>query len=219
MIKKVGVLIQARLGSSRLPGKMLLPIHGLTLLERVALASSKIRADEYAIVCPESDVEVFSTIMRNTEYKVIGGSETNVVERFVNAIVKLSLDVVVHITGDKPFLSAKYTQISLDHHLNCSCDLTTFEDHPLIGLTGAIYYPPILAKALNNPETTKYQLEHVKPCYTENPECKHCKMPVPDHLKKITNFQYTIDNPSDYRKVLDIYKALYPKWPVEIDEI
>jgi spore coat polysaccharide biosynthesis protein SpsF len=219
MSKKIGVLIQARLNSSRLPGKMFFPIYGLPLISRSMIAVKKISVDEYVISCPISDEKVFSPFAEQLGFKVISGSETNVVERITKAVEALKLDVVVHITGDKAFLSAKYTQLSLDHYLSHTCDLVSYEESPLKETTGAIYYPSILVEALHNPKTTLHQLEHVKPCFTENKYLKHCKMSVPEHLKKIKDFTFMLDTDDDYLKILEEYQMMYPKWPIEIDDI
>ena len=219
MNKKVGVLIQARLNSSRLPGKMFFPIQGLPLISRVMIAALRIKADEYIISCPTSDEKIFSIFAELGGFTVISGSENNVVERIIKAVNALKLDVVVHITGDKAFLSAKYTQLSLDHYLSHTCDLVSYEESPLKETTGAVYYPSVLVEALHNPSTTQYQLEHVKPCFTENGYLKHCILPVPDHLKVIKDFTFMLDTDDDYLKILKEYEMMYPKWPIEIDDI
>ena len=218
-MKKIGVIIQARLTSSRFPGKMFVPLSKLPLLQRSMIAASGIKAEVYCLAVPFAEVKIFEPFAKEMDFEVVGGSEFNVVERLCDAIDKYKLDVIIHITGDKAFLSAKYTQLALNHYLIHTCDLVSYEESPLKETTGAVYYPPILFEALKNDKITQYQLEHVKPCYTENHYLKHCILPVPEYLKKIKNFTFTIDTIDDYLKVKEEYEILYCGWPIEIEEI
>ena len=218
-MKKIGIIIQARLNSSRFPGKMFVPLSRLPLLQRSMIAASGIKADVYCLAVPFGEVKIFEPFAKEMGFEVAGSSEDNVVERLCDTINKHKLDVVVHITGDKAFLSAKYTQLALDHYLSHICDLTSYEESPLKETTGAIYYPPVLFTALSATSTTQHQLEHVKPCFTEYPDCTNCILPVPEHLKKLKNFTFMIDTIDDYIKVKEEYETLYRGWPLEIEDI
>ena len=218
-LKKIGVIIQARLNSSRFPGKMFVPLSKLPLLQRSMIAASGIKADVYCLAVPFGEVKIFEPFARELGFEVAGGSEFNVVERLCDTIDRHKLDVVVHITGDKAFVSAKYTQLALDHYLFHTCDLVSYEENPLNETTGAIYYPPVLFNALRFKTASNYMLEHVKPCFIENPDCTCCKLPVLEHLKKIKNFTFVIDTIDDYLKVKEEYEILYRGWPLEIEEI
>jgi spore coat polysaccharide biosynthesis protein SpsF (cytidylyltransferase family) len=198
---------------------MFVPLSKLPLLQRSMIAASGIKADAYCLAVPFSEVKIFEPFARELEFEVVGSDEFNVVERLCHAIDRYKLDVVIHITGDKAFVSAKYTQLALEHYLSHTCDLTSYEESPLKETTGAIYYPPVLFNALDSIATTRHQLEHVKPCFTENPDCTCCKLPIPEHLKKIKNFTFMIDTMDDYLKVKEEYEILYRGWPLEIDEI
>jgi spore coat polysaccharide biosynthesis protein SpsF len=218
-MKKIGVIIQARLTSNRFPGKMFVPLSKLPLLQRSMIAASGIKADVYCLAVPFNEVKIFKSFAEEMSFEVVGGSEDNVAERLCDTLDKYKLDVIVHITGDKAFLSAKYTQLALDHYLSHTCDLVSYEESPLKETTGAVYYPPVLFDALHSSTTTKYQLEHVKPCFTENPDCTCCVLPVPENLKKIKNFTFTIDTVDDYLKAKKEYEILYRGWPLEIEDI
>lgn len=99
---KVGCVVQARMGSTRLPGKSLLPLAGkplvfrvlqrikrITSLDEVILATSNLNADD-----------VLVDVARSLDIPTIRGSEQNVAERFEKAIKQFDLDVVVRIPAD-----------------------------------------------------------------------------------------------------------------------
>ena len=103
---KVVAIIQARMGSSRLPGKVLMPLGKTTvlqfLLDRLDKASS---LDEIIIATTtlEEDDAIANTF-RDSKYSVYRGSEEDVLERYVEAALACKADIVVRITGDCPFV-------------------------------------------------------------------------------------------------------------------
>jgi spore coat polysaccharide biosynthesis protein SpsF len=116
---KTAVIIQARMSSTRLPGKNLLPlvydVNGnplcaLDLIYDSAMSTGVI--DQVIIACPEHDQEVFADHAERQKrehgryFFVHGGSELNVYMRTLMAALYYSVDVIVDITGDCPLVPA-----------------------------------------------------------------------------------------------------------------
>jgi spore coat polysaccharide biosynthesis protein SpsF len=104
---KVVAVVQARAGSTRLPGKVLMDVAGrpmlVQILRRVAAAS---RVDE--VVLATSDLErddPVAEVAASEGFSVFRGSEQDVLARFAGAARAANADVVVRITGDCPLIA------------------------------------------------------------------------------------------------------------------
>lgn len=98
MNPKIGLIIQSRLGSSRLPKKSAKTLFGLSILEHVVNRCylSKL-VNKIVIACPESP-----EVCLNEEIFI--GSENDVLDRFYKCAEKYSFDVIVRITADCPLI-------------------------------------------------------------------------------------------------------------------
>lgn len=116
------VLVQARLGSTRLPRKILMNIEGKTMLERVVERAQQI-GPPVALVIPEHDVELHAYAIEHG-WPCFLGSEEDVLGRYAQAALALKADHVVRVTADCPFLSVEWAQVTLAEHLHGGYDLT-----------------------------------------------------------------------------------------------
>ena len=99
-------IVQARMGSTRLPNKVMLPINGVPLIElllhRLALAK---RIDHIIVATSNAHGDKpLAAHVRGLGYEVFEGSEINVLERFYQAAKAHEPEVVVRITGDCPLV-------------------------------------------------------------------------------------------------------------------
>jgi spore coat polysaccharide biosynthesis protein SpsF len=114
-IVKIGIIIQARTGSTRLPNKMILPFYNdktilEILLERIQteilsktpiiVATTNKKEDDFiADICIKNNIAVYR------------GDELNVLNRFISVAIEYNLDGIIRICGDNPFLSKRYLNI------------------------------------------------------------------------------------------------------------
>ena len=103
---RVVALIQARMGSTRLPGKVLSPILGVPMIEMLLRRLSKSKeVDEIVVatsVDPKND-DLQSTV-ECLGYRCTRGSENNVLKRFYESAKMTKADIIVRITGDCPLV-------------------------------------------------------------------------------------------------------------------
>ena len=107
--KKVSAFIQARMGSSRFPGKMIEKLDNNNILEWVVKRTSKSKLIN-EIVLLTSDMpsnNVLISIAKKLEIKTFRGSENNVLNRFANAAKLFNSDILVRICADNPFIDGK----------------------------------------------------------------------------------------------------------------
>lgn len=98
------VILQARLDSSRLPGKALLPLGGEPLILRVMEALRTVPCDAYALACPADSEKDFAPLAERAGFRLVIGSKEDVLGRYCAAIRILNADRVIRATGDNPFV-------------------------------------------------------------------------------------------------------------------
>lgn len=101
---KVIAIVQARMGSSRLPGKVMKKVSGMTLIEILLKRLSKANSIDQIVVAT-SDNPADASLKDHVEelgFHCIIGSENDVLDRFIVAGKSANADVVIRITGDFP---------------------------------------------------------------------------------------------------------------------
>jgi glutamate-1-semialdehyde 2,1-aminomutase len=127
---KVVAIIQARIGSSRLNGKVLKPLGESSVLEYLITRLSKSSTVDEIIVATsteEKDNEIYN-LFKDTDLSVFRGSEDDVLSRYIGAAKETKADVIVRITGDCPFVDPdlvddcvnKLINSNLDYVSNCN---------------------------------------------------------------------------------------------------
>ena len=127
---KIVAIVQARMGSSRLPGKVLMPLGKSTVLEFLLSRLDKASSVDDIIVATtklEEDDAIIDTL-EDSKFSLYRGSEENVLERYIDAALAYNADIIVRITGDCPLIDpqlvddcvAKLIADDLDYVSNCN---------------------------------------------------------------------------------------------------
>ena len=210
---KVVAIIQARMGSTRLPGKVMKEILGKPVilwdLDRVSF--SKL-IDEIVVAIPygkENDVIVDTIKEYNDKIVTTRGSENDVLDRYYQAAVQTNTDVVVRITSDCPLIDPVVVDNVIEQFLNNDCDYCSnslTRTYPR-GLDTEVFSFKALEEAWN--EATKdYEREHVTPYIIENPD-KFKLLNVANDVD-LSHLRWTMDTKKDYMFIEAIYKKIIP---------
>jgi spore coat polysaccharide biosynthesis protein SpsF len=123
--KKVVAIIQARMGSSRLPGKMMEQIMGQPLMYHIIARAQRIRCAQ-AVYLATTDQPVddpLAELAQEMGLKVVRGSEANVMQRFFLAIDDADADYIIRICGDAPLFDPEFidqsTAAIVEHDADC----------------------------------------------------------------------------------------------------
>lgn len=209
---KIGVIIQARMGSTRLPEKVMKNIQGKTILGHVIeRVKQSTLIDEIIIATTTLNKDsVIETESLNHGVKVFRGSEDDVLSRYYYAAKENDLDVVIRITSDCPLIDPNI----LDKVINCYLENnyevvsnTGSEIHDRTfprGLDTEIFSFKILEYAFHN-ANEKYQREHVTPYIYENTDKKYCYKNDVDYSK----YRWTLDTEEDFELISEVYNHLY----------
>jgi Spore coat polysaccharide biosynthesis protein F, CMP-KDO synthetase homolog len=211
---KTGAIIQARLGSTRLPSKVLLKILGKTVLEYVV---ERVRNSKYidsvivATTTNNEDSEIVR-VMESNEIDVFRGSEEDVLDRFYQAASFYKMENIVRITADCPLLDPLIVDKVIE----------------LYFITGADYCANILEHTFPDGEDIEIfsfrtlratwqdaklgsEREHVTPYMINNPG--KFKLENVRSETNLSNKRWTLDTKEDFRFIKNVIENLYPMKP------
>lgn len=120
MSKRVVLIIQARMGSTRLPGKSMMDLAGAPLVGRILERVKRCRRlDEIVLAIPDtSNDSVLGDLGRNYGVTVFAGSENDLVERYYQAAIAAKADVVGRLPADNPTPEPSEIDRIVDHHMS-----------------------------------------------------------------------------------------------------
>ena len=173
---KVTAIIQARMGSQRLPGKVLKKAYkDLTLIEVLLkrLSQSKL-IDNIVIATSENkDNEPLIDLVKRLNYDIYIGSEDNVLDRYYQAAKLDAADIVVRITGDCPLVDPSLVDDVISKIISSKLDYVSNNYPPTYpdGLDVEAFKFESLEIA-NNLADKPHQKEHVTPYFRESGKFK-----------------------------------------------
>lgn len=182
-MSKIAICIQARMSSSRLPGKVLKDMGGVPMLLRQVNRLNSMTKLPVIIVtsCDPSD-DAIEQLCCNNSVQCFRGDLNNVVQRFYDAAKKLNLDAIIRVGGDDPLVAPSCcNKLSEMYEEDPSLDFI-YASHKkgwMYGTAAELITVETLEKILDN-TTDKFYLEHtipylfqhetqfqLKPCYIE----------------------------------------------------
>ena len=216
---KVLCIIQARMASTRLYGKVMLPLGEKPIIQFMH--------DRLLAHCNQIDHIVIATTDLASDDQLCGflhragidyfrGDSENVLKRFYDAANFYCADVVIRLTADCPFIDTSVVSEMVNKFLESDCNYitnrtpATFPD----GLDVEIIKFTGLKEALFK-ATTKYETEHVTPFFYDN------KTDFINHQSNIdlSNIRLTLDEYDDYNLIKKIYENLTDKFNFTTDDL
>ena len=213
---KTMAIVQARMTSTRLPGKVLLPILGIPMLslqlERMRRATSIDGIVIATTVNAADDPIVELCIQQGIAY--FRGSEQDVLSRYAEAAQAFGIDVVVRVTSDcpliEPDLMDKVVNIFLHAHGELDYVSNTLQPSFPYGLAVEVFSRQVLDQA-HRLAVQHAEREHVTPYIYWRPQQFRLKSFT--HNENLSQHRWTVDTPEDFELVSKIYGALYPQNP------
>ncbi len=211
-------IIQARLGSTRLPGKVLLDIEPgksvlLCMIERVA-GSEEIDKIIIATTTNPKDKEI-SDYLEKIGQPCFVGSENDVLDRYYQAAKAFgakSGDIIVRMTSDCPIIDPKVIDETIRHFKCGDFDYSSNNLEPYTypdGMDTEVFSFDALEKAWKE-ATSEPHREHVTFYFWKNPEVFKIGQYINPN-KNQSGYRLTLDYPGDYELLKSVYQNLYPK--------
>lgn len=212
-------MIQARCGSTRLPGKVLKDLQGKTALERVIDRVSKAKLVDEVMVVTSLNIEDLPIVklVSSLGSRVFAGSSLDVLDRYYQAAKLLEPKYIIRITADCPVFDHQVLDMAIEslkpgtEYLGMLSE--TFPD----GLDLEIIAFSALKTAWKSARLAS-EREHVTMYIKNNRE----QFQIQDFICPLGNLhdqRWTIDEPEDYQFIKALYDHFAPQWDFSMEEI
>ncbi|RJP78196.1 MAG: acylneuraminate cytidylyltransferase [Desulfobacteraceae bacterium] len=210
---KTVAIIQARMGSTRLPGKVMKDLCGKPVLEHVIRRVSRMKEiDEIVIAttCLPQDI-VIEELSERLSVKCFRGSENDVLSRYYFAAMDNIADHIVRITSDCPLFDPavgdSVVRFYKEHDYDIVSNAGALDSRRTFppGLDTEVFSFPVLAEAFHN-AVENYQREHVTPYMYEDPDNLVFHFHG-DH--DYSHFRWTLDTEEDFELIRRVYEELF----------
>ncbi len=217
----IGIIIQARTGSKRLPNKMILAFHksyGLfeTVLRRISKYPINLPVILATTISAEDDILV--EIARKNGLEVFRGDEDDVLNRFIGAAENYEINKIIRVCADNPFIDLP---MLLDLSEKFSRSRASYFGYTIDGFlptikTGVGFWAEgVTLSALKNIQSRTSEpmyLEHVTNYLYENPEKFKIHLEkVDNRLQTFSDIRLTVDTAQDFELSKKIYEICFEK--------
>jgi len=215
MAHNSGIIIQARTGSSRLPGKMTLPFAGDKNLLELMLTDFRQTAGDIPFVVATTDKpgdDAIVAVCRNLDVPCYRGPEQDVLKRFILTAEQYGFDNIIRVCADNPFFDLVSTLRLLNVLEETKCDYAGFSINGKpsikthIGLWGEAVTLGSLVKASRLTADPKFR-EHVTNYLYSNPEdFQIIVKPAPYGFHNREDLRFTLDTEGDFKLHQQLYR-------------
>jgi len=219
--RKVGIILQARMGSKRLPGKVMRQLAGKPMIQWII---------DRLKLCNKSDILILATsnlaeeqplvdCAKKLNIEVFRGSELDVLSRYYDCALHYGLDDVIRATGDNPFVDPEECDRLVDFYQSQDLDYATIstqliDGYPL-GVGLEIFSIRALKKSMVEGKMSHHR-EHVNEYILENPQIfKQARIMPPSH-KKAGDISLTVDTIEQFTTAEDIYSKYLQQFQTSI---
>ena len=207
------VIIQARMGSSRLPGKVMMPLADKPVLEHVVTRVMAAKQVDAVVVATSTEPanDAIAQMCANHGWTCVRGSETDVLSRYAKATRAANADVVVRVTSDCPLFSPLILDGMLYDFMASEADYLSTNlptrSFP-VGLDCEVMRADCLLLAADK-ATAPYDREHVTPYLYHNPDQFRLRGYACDQA--LEDIRITLDTAEDYavlQRLVDAHPEL-----------
>lgn len=208
-------VIQARMGSQRLPNKVMMPLAGKPLLIRLyeRVRASKLTNRIVVATTTEKNDDTVVELCINNKIKYYRGSENDLLDRHYKAAFEHSPSAVVKIPSDCPLIDPNIIDKVLKHYINNSNNFDFVSNlHPPSYPDGndvEVISMDALKVAWQNAKR-KLEREHTTPYFWENPDKYRIGNVLWETGRDYSmSHRFTIDYPEDYQFIKKVYDELF----------
>src|SRR5579864_622730 len=207
---KVTAIVQARMGSTRLPGKVLMNLGSVTVLGRVVQRLQRAALIHECVVATTAALADDAIVdeCQRLNVPVFRGSEHDVLDRYLQAARHFGSDAIVRITSDCPLIDPEVVDNVVrgltEQRAEFACNVLT-RTYPR-GLDVEAFTIEALEKAWRD-SNQPHQREHVTPLFYERIQI--FRVASVHEKQDFSHYRWTLDTPDDLRLIREIYSHFY----------
>ena len=219
--RAIDIVVEARMRSSRLPGKVMLPAAGMPLLWHMIKRLKRIRKVRHIIVASTKDHadHVIEDLSDELEIPCVRGEETDVLKRVLTTAEQFETEIIVEITGDNPLIDPEVSSRVIEAFLEredsidyASNDVGHHRDG--IQLTFPHGFSTKVFKTTTLAETEAVaghpvDREHVVNYLVKNAKLSRLYDFRAEGVLRRPELRLTLDTPEDYCLIKGVYEGLY----------
>ena len=209
---KIIAIVQARMASTRLPGKVMTKISGKNMLWHVVKRVQYAKKIDDIVVATTSLKEDEKILKLTSEMgvKSYAGSEDDVLDRCYKAAKKYHADIIVRITGDCPVMDPHIVDKVVQYFLENRYDYVSNTIKPTYpdGLDVEVFSYNALEKAWKEAKLLS-EREHVTPYFKKHPE--KFRVGNVENDVDLSHLRWTVDENKDLEFIKEIFQRLYNK--------
>jgi glutamate-1-semialdehyde 2,1-aminomutase len=216
---KVIAIVQARMGSTRLPGKVMRPLGGAPMIERLLERLARARSLD-GIWLATSDARADDALAAHVAalgYPVFRGSEADVLSRFHGAATQAGATAVLRVTGDCPLVDPGLVDAVVGDFLSGGADYVSNVAPPSYpdGLDLEVFSAEALATAMADARAPA-EREHVTPYLRESGRFRTRNIA---HAEDLSGLRWTVDEPGDFAVVERVFAHFAPRSDFDWGEV
>ena len=218
-MSNISAIIQARIGSTRLPGKVLMKLNEDTVLSLLLkqLKHSKFLTEIIIATTTNPEDDVIEKFAISNNIKLFRGDSDNVLDRYYQCAKNFSLTHIVRITADNPLIDPEIIDQAIKKYSTFNYDyLTNSIDRTFPNGTEVEIFSLDALEIAWKYAKKKSEREHVTSYFYNNP--KKFKIHHFKQKKNQSKFRYTIDRKEDYALVVEILSRI-KKRPIRTSDI
>ncbi len=216
-MSRIVAIIEARMTSSRLPGKMLLQVCGKTILELLIERVSRIsQLSDIVVATTWNDTDdPIHELCRRLDIKCYRGSENDVLGRVLGAAKTFEADHIVEITGDCPLLDPGLGSACISDYFELGVDYAVVSARYFPSGTAIQIFPTsVLSEVDREYPDDPSAREHVSlPIYSQGDRYKVYRLPSEGEFNR-PDLRFDLDTYNDFKFIEAVFDELYPDNPM-----
>ncbi len=225
MKMRVGIILQARMESTRLPGKVLKQIEGKPMLWHIVERLKKVEQSDELVIATSTNTEDKKVVelAGRCGVRCFAGSEKDVLDRYYQTAKEFRFEQIVRATGDNPLVDPEEADRLINLHLETGADYSSNKSEVNSGLPVGIGIEVFSFAALERSWVegkNDGHREHVDEYMLQNRDSFNMQvLPAPEG-KRAPHLRLTVDTIEDLDSTRDIYRRFYvPGCIVPVDEV
>jgi len=207
---KTVAIVQARMGSTRLPNKVMKIIGGVPMIELLLERLSRSRQIDQIVLATSTDDRNTPLVkhVQSLGYTCIRGSEADVLDRYLVAARQVQADIVVRITGDCPLIDPSLVDQAISIFKSKGIDYlgtaspATYPD----GLDTEVFSLEALERAGIETQDP-FDREHVTPYFRKQAFFKTASL---THSEDLSGLRWSVDEPTDFEVITKVFAHFAP---------
>lgn len=205
---RVVAIIQARMSSERLPGKVLKTLNGVPMIQCIVNRASKAKRIDDVIVATSNETtdDMLYNFCIQNDINVYRGDLNNVLKRYYDCATREKADIIIRLTGDNALIDAEIIDASVEVFEKQDVDYLRYCEELPIGMHIEVFSYQALKQAMDEVDNSECK-EHVTLYMYKNIDKFRCITYSEKEMTNHSTLRWTMDTSEDYELVSKIYQS------------